>query len=50
MIVLTVSPTVVGVQEKESRIVIIRICNDQSTQTKGDLIPLDKAIEKLVHL
>jgi len=41
---------VVGAQEKESRTVNIRNRDDQSTQSKGELIPLDEAIGKLVSL
>lgn len=40
---------VVGAQE-ESRTVNIRNRDDQSTQVKGDLIPLDDAIKKLAAL
>lgn len=41
---------VVGAQEKESRTVNIRNRDDQSTQVKGDLIPLDDAIKRLAAL
>ncbi|KAI9697851.1 MAG: threonyl-tRNA synthetase [Bogoriella megaspora] len=41
---------VVGAQEKESRTVNIRNRDDQSTQAKGELVPLDVAIEKLCAL
>jgi len=41
---------VVGAQEKESRTVNIRNRDDQSTQSKGELIPLNEAIGKLVSL
>jgi threonyl-tRNA synthetase len=41
---------VVGAQEKESRTVNIRNRDDPSTQAKGDLVPLDRAIEELVKL
>lgn len=41
---------VVGAQEKETRTVNIRNRDDQSTQSKGDLIPLDEAIRKLLAL
>jgi len=41
---------VVGAQEKESRTVNIRNRDDQATQAKGELVPLDVAIEKLVKL
>lgn len=42
--------SVVGAQEMESRTVNIRNRDDKATQAKGDLIPLDEAIEKLVKL
>ncbi|KAL8693169.1 MAG: hypothetical protein Q9218_001951 [Villophora microphyllina] len=38
---------VVGAQEKESRSVNIRNRDDQETQAKGELVPLDEAIAKL---
>jgi threonyl-tRNA synthetase len=38
---------VVGAQEQESRTVNIRNRDDQSTQSKGELVPLDEAIKKL---
>ncbi|KAL8757863.1 MAG: hypothetical protein Q9184_004104 [Pyrenodesmia sp. 2 TL-2023] len=38
---------VVGAQEKESRSVNIRNRDDQETQAKGELVPLDEAIQKL---
>ncbi|KAL9065587.1 MAG: hypothetical protein Q9161_008143 [Pseudevernia consocians] len=41
---------VVGAQEKESRSVNIRNRDDQETQSKGGLIPLDEAIGKLKAL
>ncbi|KAF2758119.1 threonyl-tRNA synthetase-like protein [Pseudovirgaria hyperparasitica] len=41
---------VVGAQEKESRTVNIRNRDDPSTQAKGDLIPLDDALERLTKL
>ncbi|KAI9797980.1 MAG: threonyl-tRNA synthetase [Piccolia ochrophora] len=41
---------VVGAQEKESRTVNIRNRDDQSTQAKGELVPVDEAIKKLVSL
>ena len=41
---------VVGAQERESRTVNIRNRDDQSTQAKGELIPLADAIERLVSL
>ena len=37
----------VGAQEKESRSVNIRNRDDQETHSKGELIPLDEAIQKL---
>ena len=39
-----------GAQEKESQTVNIRNRDDQKTQAKGELIPLDDAITKLVEL
>ena len=39
-----------GAQEKESKTVNIRNRDDQSTQAKGDLIPLDDAIARLTQL
>ena len=41
---------VVGAQEKESRTVNIRNRDDPSTQSKGDLVPLDVALQKLEKL
>jgi len=41
---------VVGAEEQTSRTVNIRNRDDQSTQSKGDLVPLDQALEKLVKL
>ncbi|KAL9076033.1 MAG: hypothetical protein Q9157_003812 [Trypethelium eluteriae] len=41
---------VVGAQEKDSRTVNIRNRDDQSTQAKGELVPLDVAIEQLCAL
>ncbi|MCJ1314447.1 threonyl-tRNA synthetase [Agyrium rufum] len=41
---------VVGAQEKESRTVNIRNRDDQATQAKGELVPLDDAIAKLRKL
>ena len=40
----------VGAQEKEKRSVNIRNRDDPETQSKGELIPLDEAIEKLKTL
>lgn len=40
----------VGAQEKESRSVNIRNRDDQETQSKGELIPLNEAIAKLKGL
>ena len=39
--------TVVGAQEKESRSVNIRNRDDRQTQAKGELIPLDEAVQRL---
>ena len=41
---------VVGAQERDSRTVNIRNRDDPSTQAKGELVPLDEAIAKLVRL
>ena len=41
---------VVGAQEKEARSVNIRNRDDQETQSKGDLVPLEEAISKLKAL
>ena len=41
---------VVGAQEKASRSVNIRNRDDQETQAKGELVPLDEAIGKLKAL
>ncbi len=41
---------VVGAQEKETRSVNIRNRDDQETQAKGELVPLDEAIGKLKAL
>ena len=38
---------VVGAQEKESRSVNIRNRDDQATQLKGEMIPLNEANHKL---
>ena len=40
----------VGAQERDSRSVNIRNRDDQETQSKGELIPLDEAIQKLKAL
>ena len=40
----------VGEQEKEGRSVNIRNRDDPNTQSKGELIPLDEAIQKLKTL
>ena len=40
----------VGAQEKDSRSVNIRNRDDQETQSKGELIPLDEVIQKLKAL
>lgn len=37
----------VGAQEKESRTVNIRNRDDPKTQSKGELVPLEEAREKL---
>ncbi|KAL9603662.1 MAG: hypothetical protein Q9219_000981 [cf. Caloplaca sp. 3 TL-2023] len=41
---------VVGVQEKDSRSINIRNRDDQQTQAKGELVPLDEAVRKLKAL
>ena len=41
---------VVGAQEKESRTVNIRNRDDPATQNKGEMVPLDVAVEKLERL
>ncbi|KFA64144.1 hypothetical protein S40285_00810 [Stachybotrys chlorohalonatus IBT 40285] len=41
---------VVGAEEEKSRTVNIRNRDDQSTQSKGELIPLDDALEHLLKL
>lgn len=41
---------VVGAEEAKSRTVNIRNRDDQSTQSKGELIPLDEALVKLLKL
>lgn len=42
--------TVVGAQERDSRTINIRNRDDPATQAKGDLVPIDAAIEKLERL
>lgn len=41
---------VVGAQEAESRTVNIRNRDDQSTQSKGELVPLQEALDHLIKL
>jgi threonyl-tRNA synthetase len=41
---------VVGAEEAKSRTVNIRNRDDQATQTKGELVPIDEALESLVKL
>lgn len=41
---------VVGAEERDSKTVNIRNRDDQSTQQRGDVIPLQEAIEKLTKL
>ena len=41
---------VVGAQERDSRTINIRNRDDPATQAKGDLIPIDEAIDKLERL
>lgn len=40
----------VGKEEKDSGTVNIRNRDDPSTQNKGELVPLDVAIQKLIEL
>ena len=42
--------TVVGAEEAKNRSVNIRNRDDQSTQAKGELVPIDEAITKLQNL
>lgn len=39
-----------GAEERESRSVNIRNRDDQNTQSRGEIIPLDEAIQKLKAL
>jgi len=41
---------VVGAKEKETRTVNIRNRDDPATQKMGELIPLEKALERLTQL
>ncbi|KAG5657209.1 hypothetical protein KAF25_001798 [Fusarium avenaceum] len=41
---------VVGAEEASSRTLNIRNRDDQATQAKGELVPIDEALEKLVQL
>ncbi|KAI9892586.1 MAG: threonyl-tRNA synthetase [Vezdaea aestivalis] len=41
---------VVGAEEKNSRTVNIRNRDDQATQAKGELVPLNEAVKKLIAL
>lgn len=41
---------VVGAEEEKTRTVNIRNRDDQATQTKGELVPLDEALEKMLVL
>lgn len=47
---LLTSAIVVGAEEAKTRTVNIRNRDDQATQTKGELVPVDEALEKLVKL
>ena len=40
----------VGAEEMDSRTVNVRNRDDQSKQSKGELIPLDEMLEKLMQL
>lgn len=41
---------VVGAEERDDRAVNVRNRDDKATQTKGELVPLSVALEKLVQL
>ena len=41
---------VVGAEEQKSRTVNIRNRDDQATQSKGELIPVQEALDKMVKL
>jgi threonyl-tRNA synthetase len=41
---------VVGAEERDSKTVNIRNRDDQATQQRGEIIPLDEALKKLVQL
>lgn len=41
---------VVGAEERNNRAVNIRNRDDKASQTRGDVIPLDEAIQKLKAL
>ena len=41
---------VVGAEERDSRTVNIRNRDDQATQHRGEIVPLDEAVGKLVKL
>lgn len=41
---------VVGAEEEKSRTVNIRNRDDQATQSKGELVPLQEALEKMINL
>lgn len=41
---------VVGAEEQEKRAVNWRNRDDQATQQRGEVVPLDEAVEKLVRL
>lgn len=41
---------VVGAEEEKSRTVNIRNRDDQSTQSKGDLIPFQDALDQMLKL
>lgn len=40
-------PAVVGAEERENRAVNIRNRDDKASQTRGEVIPLDEAIQRL---
>jgi threonyl-tRNA synthetase len=41
---------VVGAEERDSKTVNIRNRDDQATQQRGEIVPLDEAVKKLVAL
>lgn len=47
---LTQNLEVVGAEEEKSRTVNIRNRDDPTTQSKGELVPLQDALEKFIKL